>query len=246
MPALLEELRRVYIAPTAERQAAEAAARRRKPERARRFLFWGPRRWRLFGYLQVCFRWVRRLWSRVVGWMRGPLHEVEISRGFWLGRYEVTQGQWEAVMGETPWSGKSYVRSNPSHPAVYISWHDVQEFIEKLNAASGSSVYRLPSEAEWEYACRAGTTTRWSFGDDVSQLTDYAWYGGNACTGGECYARVVGKKRPNPWKLHDMHGNVFEWVQDWYSSRYYNSSPRVDPSRPIYWLLPHHSGWSFP
>ena len=101
----------------------------------------------------------------------GPLHEVELSRGFWLGKYEVTQGQWEAVMGSRPWSGRDYVRSNSSHPAVYISWHDVQEFIEKLNAASGSSLYRLPSEAEWEYACRAGTQTRWSFGDDEGQLT---------------------------------------------------------------------------
>ena len=162
----------------------------------------------------------------------GPLHEVELSRGFWLGKYEVTQGEWEAVMGTRPWRGKDYVQPNSSHPAVYISWNDVQAFIDMLNTAAGEVVYRLPTEAEWEYACRAGTTTRWSFGDDVSQLTDYAWYGGNACSEGECYARVVGTKLPNPWKLHDMHGNVFEWVQDWYSRRYYNSSPRVDPQGP--------------
>ena len=162
----------------------------------------------------------------------GPLHEVEISRGFWLGKYEVTQGEWESVMGETPWSGKSYVQENSSHPAVYISWDDVQEFIEKLNAASGSSVYRLPSEAEWEYACRAGTQTRWSFGDDEGQLTHYAWYYANAWDVGERYAHAVGLKRPNPWGLYDMHGNVWEWVNDWYSSSYYNSSPRVDPPGP--------------
>lgn len=162
----------------------------------------------------------------------GPLHEVEISRGFWLGKYEVTQGQWEAVMGTTPWSGEAYVRSNPSHPAVYISWEDVQAFITKLNDAAGSEVYRLPTEAEWEYACRAGTLTRWSFGDDESQLTHYAWYSDNAWDAGEEYAHAVGQKKPNAWGLYDMHGNVWEWVQDWYDDAYYNSSPRVDPLGP--------------
>ena len=163
----------------------------------------------------------------------GPLHEVEISRGFWLGKYEVTQGEWEAVMGTTPWSGDSFVRSNPSHPAVYISWNDVQRFVEKLNDVAGETVYRLPTEAEWEYACRAGTSTRWSFGDDESDLTDYAWYRANAWNAGKKeYAQRVGTKRANPWGLYDMHGNVWEWVQDWYGTGYYNSSPRVDPPGP--------------
>ena len=160
------------------------------------------------------------------------MHEVEISQGFYLGKYEVTQGEWESVMGTTPWSGESYVQEHPSHPAVYISWNDVQAFVEKLNDAAGSVVYRLPSEAEWEYACRAGTSTRWSFGDDESQLTDYAWYRANARDVGERYGHAVGTKLPNPWGLYDMHGNVWEWVQDWYSSSYYNSSPRVDPPGP--------------
>ena len=164
----------------------------------------------------------------------GPLHEVEISRGFWLGKYEVTQWQWESVMGATPWSGESYVQEHPAHPAVYISWHDVQEFIEKLNSASVFSVYRLPTEAEWEYVCRAGTQTRWSFGDAESQLTHYAWYADNAWDVGEGYAHAGGLKRPNPWGLYNMHGNVWEWVQDRYDSDsdYYNSSPRVDPPGP--------------
>ena len=162
----------------------------------------------------------------------GPLHEVEISRGFWLGKYEVTQGEWEAVMGTTPWSGESYVQEHPSHPAVYISWDDVQAFIERLNASAGEALYRLPSEAEWEYACRAGSTTRWSFGDDESQLTHYAWYEDNAEDVGEDYAHAVGTKRANAWGLYDMHGNVDEWVQDWYDGDYYNSSPRVDPLGP--------------
>ena len=162
-----------------------------------------------------------------------PVHEVEISTGFWLGQYEVTQGQWKAVMGTTPWAGRAGVRANSSHPAVYISWSDVQAFVGRLNASAGSSVYRLPSEAEWEYACRAGTQTRWSFGDDASQLGDYAWYSANA--GGDVgkgYAQPVGTKRPNAWGLYDMHGNVWEWVQDWYGRDYYNSSPRVDPLGP--------------
>ena len=162
----------------------------------------------------------------------GPVHSVTISKGFYLGKYEVTQRQWEAVMGTRPWEGRSYVRSGPDYPAVYVSWEDAQEFIGRLNASLGSNVYRLPTEAEWEYVCRAGTTTRWSFGDDESQLTHYAWYYGNTWDVGEGYAHSVGTKRPNPWGLYDMHGNVWEWVQDWYAADYYSRSPSVDPRGP--------------
>ena len=162
----------------------------------------------------------------------GPVHEVEISQGFYLGKYEITQGQWESVMGETPWSGESYVQSNSSHPAVYISWEDVRRFAAKLNSEAGEAVYRLPTEAEWEYACRAGTQTRWSFGDDEFALGSYAWYRDNAWDAGEQYAHAVGTKLPNPWGLYDMHGNVWEWVNDWYGTNYYNSSPSVDPPGP--------------
>ena len=154
-----------------------------------------------------------------------PVHEVEISRGFWLGKYEVTQGEWEAVMG----SNLSSNRGDARRPVEDVSWYYVHKFIGKLNAAAGDSLYRLPSEAEWEYACRAGTSTRWSFGDDESQLTDYAWYGGNNRPYG---TKAVGEKKANDWGLYDMHGNVWEWVQDWYGSRYYNDSPRVDPLGP--------------
>ena len=161
----------------------------------------------------------------------GPVHEVTISKGFYLGKYEVTQGQWEGVMGTTPWRGKDYVRSGSDYPAVYVSWDDAQEFISRLNSAAGSEVYRLPSEAEWEYACRAGTTTRWSFGDDESQLTHYAWYGAyRRGDVGEKYGHRVGTKRANPWGLYDMHGNVSEWVQDWKGD--YSSSSVVDPLGP--------------
>ena len=159
-------------------------------------------------------------------------HEVEISQGFYLGKYEITQGQWESVMGETPWSGESYVQSNSSNPAVYISWEDVRRFAAKLNSEAGEAVYRLPTEAEWEYACRAGTQTRWSFGDDEFALGSYVWYADNAWNAGEQYAHAVGTKLPNPWGLYDMHGNVWEWVNDWYGEDYYNSSPRVDPPGP--------------
>lgn len=160
--------------------------------------------------------------------------DMGTSEGFWMGKYEVTQGQWKAVMKTTPWAGRANVRPDSSdHPAVYISWENVQEFIRRLNEV-GSGVYRLPTDLEWEYACRAGTTTRWSFGDDESQLTDYAWYKDNARDVGEDYAHRVGTKRANPWGLYDMHGNVREWVQDWYGD--YSSSP-TGPSSGTYRVL---------
>ena len=158
----------------------------------------------------------------------GPQHSVTITKGFYLGKYEVTQGQWEAVMGTRPWQGRQYVQSNANHPAVYVSWNDAQAFVQKLNEAAGRTWYRLPTEAEWEYACRAGTTTRWSFGDDESKLGDYAWYMANAWDVGLQYAQPVGTKLPNPWGLYDMHGNVWEWIQDRYGS--YTSGSKVDPT----------------
>ena len=162
--------------------------------------------------------------------VEGAQREVTISRGFFLGKHEVTQAQWQAVMGTTPWAGRNYVRENPVHPAVYISWDDAQEFIHRLNQAAGDSLYRLPTEAEWEYAARAGTTTRWSFGDDEGRLGEYAWYAGNAWNAGENYGHPVGTRLPNPWGLHDMHGNVFEWTQDWHGP--YAEGSQTDPTGP--------------
>jgi hypothetical protein len=141
-----------------------------------------------------------------------PPHTVTIDYGFQIGKFEVTQGQWYAVMNGFPQSQPS---ANVSLPVVYISWNDCQTFLTALNSL-GLGTFRLPSEAEWEFACRAGTDTRWSFGNDEASLGDYAWYSMN----GGSAAHVVGQKLPNPLGLYDIHGNVYEWVQDWYHSGY--------------------------
>ena len=147
---------------------------------------------------------------------------MRITQPFYLGKYEVTQGQWQAVMGSNP----SHFTADPSRPVENVSWANVQEFIRRLNGQEGGATYRLPTEAEWEYAARAGTTSRWSFGDEVSQLGRYAWYDENA----EGQTHSVGQLQPNPWGLYDIHGNVWEWVQDWYGK--YASGTAVDPTGP--------------
>jgi len=141
----------------------------------------------------------------------GPIHYVSISKAFYLGKYEVTQEQWCEVMGTNP----PYFKGDDL-PVETVSWNDAQNFVKKLNEKEVTEKYRLPSEAEWEYAARAGTTTRYSFGNDDSDLGDYAWYDSNS--GSKTHS--VGQKKPNPWGLYDMHGNVWEWVQDRYHSSY--------------------------
>jgi formylglycine-generating enzyme required for sulfatase activity len=153
-----------------------------------------------------------------------PAHTVRITQPFYLGKYEVTQGQWQAVMGSNP----SRFTGDPNRPVEQVSWEDVQEFIRRLNAREGGATYHLPTEAEWEYAARAGTTSRWSFGDTARQLGRYGWYEENA--GGQTHP--VGQLQPNPWGLYDMHGNVWEWVQDWYAEDYYRRGTAVDPAGP--------------
>ena len=168
-----------------------------------------------------------------------PSHQVTISQPFYLATTEVTQAQWETVMGSNPYSlersnpyyhmpGMKDRITRPNHPAT-VSWQDAQNFIQKLNVRESTNRYRLPTEAEWEYAARAGTQTRYSFGDNKSDLDQYAWYGGNFLTGG---THPVATKRPNPWGLYDMHGNAWEWVQDFYSDTYYQQSPTQDPQGP--------------
>jgi formylglycine-generating enzyme required for sulfatase activity len=142
----------------------------------------------------------------------GPVHQVTIKNPFYIGKYEVTQEQWRAIMGDN----LSWFTGSDNLPVDRVSWRDVQEFIAKLNDKEGVAKYRLPSEAEWEYACRAGTSTRYSFGDDESGLGDYAWY----CDNSHYKTHPVGQKRANPWGLYDMHGNIWEWVQDCLHDRY--------------------------
>ncbi len=140
-----------------------------------------------------------------------PPHEVTIGEGFWMGRTPVTQAVWEAIMGTNP----SGFRHDKQLPVENVSWDDCQVFLEKLNHVHGGG-FRLCTEAEWEYGCRAGGTGPWCFGDDESQLDDYAWHPGNA--GGRTH--VVGVKRPNAWGLQDMHGNVCEWCADTHTPNY--------------------------
>ncbi|MBF0367822.1 MAG: formylglycine-generating enzyme family protein [Magnetococcales bacterium] len=150
-----------------------------------------------------------------------PIHTVTITKDLYMQTTEVTQGEWEAVMGTTP---SSFSDCGNDCPVETVSWDDVQDFIDSLNDRREGS-YRLPTEAEWEYACRAGTTTAWSFGDDEDQLGDYAWYDSNS----DSQTHPVAQKEPNAWGLYDMHGNVYEWVQDTYSDSAYSSHAAEDP-----------------
>jgi formylglycine-generating enzyme required for sulfatase activity len=162
----------------------------------------------------------------------GPQTVVMISRGYWMGRYEVTQGDYQALMGANP----SSFKGDPTMPVESVSWFDATNYCARLTErerAAGriatNSVYRLPTEAEWEYACRAWFSTRFNYGDDpgYTGLTNYAWYWDNSGS----TSHPVGQKLPNSWGLYDMHGNVWEWCQDWWS----NSLPggiAVDPQGP--------------
>ena len=174
--------------------------------------------------------------------------EVTLTKPFMLGQTEVTQGQWKEVMGTAPWDGKEYVIQGTDVAATFISWFDASEFCMQLTERErgmgliGSEhIYRLPTEAEWEFACRAGTTTAFSFGDDAALIEDYAWFGGGwnyetlaptpgGNTASEMYAHAVKLKKPNPWGLFDMHGNASEWCRDWQAD--YPSGPVKDPQGP--------------
>ena len=246
LPDTLDDLRRLYVGPVDETEEDRPA---RQALRA--------------GETQVFdgmeFVWVPAGEFRMGSTSRHatdgeqPVTRVRISRGFWLGKYEVTQSEWQAVMGSNPsW----FDECGPSCPVEQVSWNHAREFIERLNARAGGNRYRLPTEAEWEYAARAGRETDTYAGDlrilgiwNAPVLDGIAWYGGNSgvnygkaedCSGrgeesqyppGRCGTHPVGEKAPNGWGLHDMLGNVSEWVQDWADGAYPGGTV-TDPGGP--------------
>ena len=151
-----------------------------------------------------------------------PQRRVTLTRAFYLGRFEVTQAEWEAVMGANPSEFRGALR-----PVDSVSWDDCQRFIAKVKAKTGR-VLALPTEAQWEYACRAGTGTAWSFGAEEAAAVAHAWLAANA--GGATHP--VGEKHPNPWGLYDLHGNVWEWCADAYEKHAYRGGDVVDPRGP--------------
>jgi formylglycine-generating enzyme required for sulfatase activity len=152
-----------------------------------------------------------------------PVHEVNIPKPFYMGKYEVTQEQWQAVMGNNPSHFKW-----PKEPVDSVSWDDCQAFVKKLNERVRGGKFTLPTEAEWEYTCRAGSKAEYCFGDDAKELGEYAWYDRNS----EARTHPVGEKKPNAWGMHDMHGNLWEWCEDvWHDS--YDGAPADGSS----WLI---------
>jgi formylglycine-generating enzyme required for sulfatase activity len=156
-----------------------------------------------------------------------PQHKVTLTRGFWMSETEITQAQWVAVMGTNP---SNFIDDNK--PVERVSWNDISEpssgFLAKLNAAHPESIFRLPTEAEWEYACRAGTTSPYYWGEDTRKvlLENHAWYYSNSNSS----THPVAKKAPNTWGLYDMSGNVREWCADWYA--YYSGNATSNPRGP--------------
>lgn len=149
-----------------------------------------------------------------------PVHTVKITDPFLLGAHEVTQAQWNILMDENP----SHLLG-PQRPVDSVTWHHARRFINRLNEKENTELYRLPTEAEWEYAVRGGTTTRFYFGESKKSLSDHAWYGLNS----DEQSHRVGQKRSNPFELHDVYGNVWEWTRDAYGSAFYERSERANP-----------------
>ncbi len=174
-------------------------------------------------------------WERSDG--EGPLTQVKLTEGFWLGKHEVTQLEFSSVMGVNPshFQPPEFPDSQQNSPVEQVSWDQAVAYCQKLTEQESAAgrlasgyAYRLPTEAEWEYACRAGTTTRFSYGEDPAciELGRYAWYEANSLD----TTHPVAQKLPNPWGLYDMHGNVQEWCQDWHGL--YPGGMVVDPQGP--------------
>ena len=154
-----------------------------------------------------------------------PVHEVTLS-DFYIGKYPVTQALWEAVLGDRP----AFFRHDDSDnkPVEFISWHKIQEFLQKLNRLTGKK-YRLPTEAQWEYAARGGNKSKGYQYAGSDNINDVGWYEGNS----KGHTQPVGHKAPNELGIYDMSGNVWEWCNDWYDKNYYQNSPSEDPKGPI-------------
>jgi len=158
---------------------------------------------------------------------QGPVTTVRITQGYWLGKYDVTQGEWQALMGANP---SHFKDQGGDAPVENVSWYDAEAFCRALNTREGAAgrlpegyEYRLPTEAEWEYACRAGEPDD-SF--EVGGMDDLGWYAGNS----EKHTHPVGLKKPNAWGLYDMHGNVWQWCEDRYGP--YQGGVQTDPAGP--------------
>jgi formylglycine-generating enzyme required for sulfatase activity len=171
-----------------------------------------------------------------------PRHGVRISKPFYLGACEVTQAEYQRVMGNNPSdfsangreAAKMAGQDMSRHPVDRVTWDDAARFCQKLSVMpierAARWVYRLPTEAEWEYACRAGSATKWSFGDDAAMLNEYAWFRAKGSSG--LVTHPVGSKRPNAWSLYDMYGNLREWCMDWHAKEFYKQAPKVNPAGP--------------
>ena len=148
-----------------------------------------------------------------------PVHSVNLTKGFWVGQYDVTQEEYQKVIGNNPSNFKG-----SCNPVDQVSINDAVKFCTKLSQKEGK-IYALPTEAQWEYACRAGSNANYCFGDTEGQLDDYAWYRGNSS--GKTHP--VGQKKPNAFGLYDMHGNVWEYCLDWYEEGFYGRNMNADP-----------------
>ncbi|MCY2991657.1 MAG: formylglycine-generating enzyme family protein [Planctomycetota bacterium] len=169
-----------------------------------------------------------------------PQHRVRITKPFYLGVYEVTQAEYQKVMGSNP---SGFKTSNGSTPVEMVSWDDAVAFCQRLSETAEERTagrrYRLLTEAEWEYACQAGSTTMFSFGNSADKLRNYAWYKANS----DSKTHPVGQKKPNAWGLYDMHGNVLEWCDDWKGG--YASGTVADPSGPVSGVVRVNRGGAF-
>ena len=158
-----------------------------------------------------------------------PQHRVRINKPFYLGVHEVTVGQFRQFVSDSGYKtdAEQDGKDADEHPVVNVSWNDADAFCKWLSRKEGKA-YSLPTEAQWEYACRAGSTTKYCYGDGDAELGEYAWFEKNSGSS----THPVGSKKPNQWGLYDMHGNAQEWCADWYDAKYYGESRADDPTGP--------------